>query len=206
MSVPHLDDLTDYPSLALSGVMLAAQLVHATANGTSTDPAARDAVKAAITSHQAESLREVFPDVVNFRSGVEGAIQALAGNPRNPEVLRYALQLVDLANLLRKSPPAVKRLGQELDALPQNPNDVELARVYQGSIGTLGKRIQVTGNPSLLQQESVANDIRAQLLGGIRFAWLWYQLGGRRWHLVLNRKALLRALRALNTILQSTIH
>ena len=206
MSVSHLDDLTDYPSLALSGVMLAAQLVHATANGTSTDPSARGAIKDAITSHRAESLREVFPDVGNFRSGVEGAIQALAGKPRNPEVLRYALQLVDLANLLKKSSPAVERLGQELDALPQNPNDVEFARVYQGSISTLGKRIQVTGNPSLLQQESVANDIRALLLGGIRFAWLWYQLGGRRWHLVLNRKAVLRALRALNTILQSTIH
>ena len=84
--------------------------------------------------------------------------------------------------------------------------DVELAGVYQASVSTLGKRIQVTGNPQLLQQEETANEIRALLLGGVRFAWLWQQLGGRRWQLVLQRKPVLRALQALDTILKSTIH
>ncbi|MEQ8953835.1 MAG: DUF489 family protein, partial [Gammaproteobacteria bacterium] len=34
----------------------------------------------------------------------------------------------------------------------------------------------------------VANCIRALLLAGIRAAFLWYQLGGRRWRLLLYRK------------------
>ena len=100
----------------------------------------------------------------------------------------------------------IERLGRELDLLPQDPTDAEYAAAYQASISTLGKRIQVTGNPALLQQDETANNIRALLLGGIRFAWLWQQLGGRRWHLVLKRKQLLRAMEALNTILQSTVH
>ena len=73
-------------------------------------------------------------------------------------------------------------------------------------IRTLGKRIQVTGNPELLKLDETANNIRTLLLGGVRFAWLWQQLGGRRWHLVFKRKQLLRAMEALNTILQSTTH
>jgi high frequency lysogenization protein len=201
-----MDDLTDYGSLTLCGVMLAAELVYAAAHGKFRDEAASAAVKTAVTSHRAESLREIFPDMANYRSGAENAILALEGKPRNPEVLRYALQLIELATLLRRAPTVVERLGKELDSLPQDPTDAELARVYQASISTLGKRIQVTGNPELLQQESVANEIRALLLAGIRFAWLWHQLGGRRWHLLLQRKALLRNMRALNTVLTSSIH
>ena len=64
----------------------------------------------------------------------------------------------------------------------------------------------MTGDPELLRQEGIADSIRALLLGGIRFAWLWHQLGGRRWHLVLKRGEILRALKALDTVLQSTLH
>lgn len=201
-----MDDLTDYRSLSLAGVVLAAQLVDATAHGRHRDPAALAAVKGAITSQHAESLRAVFPSIGDFRGGVRAAVDALKGNPENPEVLRYALQLIELASLLKRSDEVVARLGRELDSLPQDPTDEELARVYQASISTLGKRIQVTGNPELLKLDDTANDIRALLLGGIRFAWLWQQLGGRRWHLVLQRKQLLRAMEALKTILESTIH
>ena len=201
-----MDDLTDYNSLSLAGVVLAADLVHAAAHGRHQDAAATAAVKAAITSHHAEQLREVFPQVGDFRAGVKATLAALQGKPENPEVLRYALQLIELASLLKRSPAVIERLGKELDQLPQTPTDDEFARAYQASISTLGKRIQVTGNPALLQQDETANNIRALLLGGVRFAWLWQQLGGRRWHLVLKRKQLLRAMEALHTILQSTLH
>ena len=201
-----MDDLTDYRSLSLAGVVLAAGLVDATAHGRHRDPTAVTAVKNAITSQHAGSLREVFPTIGDFRSGVRSTVEALKGKPESPEVLRYALQLIELAGLLKQSEDVIGKLGRELDQLPQDPTDLELARVYQASISTLGKRIQVTGNPELLKQDETANDIRALLLGGVRFAWLWQQLGGRRWHLVLKRKQVLRAMEALNTILESTVH
>lgn len=200
------DDLTDYGSLALAGVIQAAELVDDCAHGRQLDAEATRAVKNAITSQHAERLREVFPQVTAFRTGVSTTVSALEGKPENPEVLRYALQLVELAGLLKSSPEVTARLGQELDQLPHSPTDSEFAQAYQTSISTLGKRIQVTGNPELLQREETADAIRALLLGGVRFAWLWQQLGGRRWHLVLKRKQLLRSMQALNTILRSTIH
>lgn len=202
----QIDDLTDYGSLALAGVLLSAELVQACAHGRSHDPAASRAVKKAITSQHAESLRDVFPEKTDFLPGVASAIEALEGKPSNPEVLRYALQLIELASLLKRSPAGVERLGRDLDQLPEQPSDLDLAAVYQNSISTLGKRIQVTGNPERLQQEDIAGEIRALLLGGVRFAWLWQQLGGRRWHLLLKRKNILASLRALATVLRSTIH
>ncbi|MGH8570919.1 MAG: DUF489 family protein, partial [Gammaproteobacteria bacterium] len=36
--------------------------------------------------------------------------------------------------------------------------------------------------------------IRAVLLAGVRAAMLWHQIGGRRWHLPVFRKRILRAL------------
>ncbi|HEY5645306.1 MAG TPA: DUF489 family protein, partial [Pseudomonadales bacterium] len=140
-----MDDLTDYRSLALSGVVLAAELVHACAQGNRQDPVASSAVRRAIATRHAERLADVFGQVADFRTGVSTAIATLEGNPANAESLRYALQLIEIANLLRRSPSVVERLGAELDRLPADPTDQDLARVYQASISTLGKRIQVTG-------------------------------------------------------------
>lgn len=206
MNATAVDDLTDYRSLALAGIVQSADLVHGCAQGTTRDPAAAGAVKRAIATPHAESYRAVFGRITDFRPGVTTAIAMLEGKPANAEPLRYALQLIELASLLRRSPDVVERLGQELAQLASEPSDQELAKVYQASISTLGKRIQVTGDPELLRQDGIADSIRALLLGGIRFAWLWHQLGGRRWHLVLKRGEVLRALKALDTVLQSTIH
>ena len=43
-----------------------------------------------------------------------------------------------------------------------------------------------------------ADIIRALLLSGIRAAFLWRQLGGRRWSLLLRRKKLLQAAQSLS--------
>ena len=64
----------------------------------------------------------------------------------------------------------------------------QLATLYQVTISKLPYRIQVQGKKENLRNERVTNRIRALLLGGLRSAVLWYQLGGRRWRLVFYRK------------------
>ncbi|MEZ5557402.1 MAG: DUF489 family protein [Pseudomonadales bacterium] len=56
--------------------------------------------------------------------------------------------------------------------------------------------------PQVLQREQTAEEIRALLLAGVRFAWLW-QLGGRRWHLILRRRVLLAGLRPITELTQT---
>jgi high frequency lysogenization protein len=54
-------------------------------------------------------------------------------------------------------------------------------------------RIKVTGSAQHLQNPQNADIIRALLLSGIRAAFLWRQMGGRRWKLLLQRGKLLTA-------------
>lgn len=181
----------DYASLALAGVVQAAALVHRTANGEGVDDALRIALLRTIPTHRASDLAEVFADPAAFRYGAGIALEALAGRAGAPEVLRYTLQLIELATLLKGVPQVIEKLGGLLDALDRDtPAEADLARVYQQTISTLGKRIQVTGNPQVLNREETAERIRSLLLAGIRMAWLWQQLGGRRWHLIFRRRAL----------------
>lgn len=190
----------DYSALALAGVAQAAALVHRTAQGEALPDGPRRALLATIATRNAPDLASVFPDPAAFRIGVDMATQALSGSARQPQVLHYSLQLIELARLLGRVPQVVEKLGRLLDQLDgHTPDDAELGQIYQQTISTLGKRIQVTGDPQVLQQEGTANRIRAMLLAGVRLAWLWQQLGGRRWHLVLRRRALLVGLRALAT-------
>lgn len=189
-------DRGGYAALALAGVVQAAALVHRTAHGQSVPDAARDALLRTVPTRHADDLGEVFPRPADLAMGASLAVEALSGQSRTPEVLRYSLQLVELARNLAGVPQVVEKLGRLLDDLDiHTPDEGQYSRIYQQTISTLGKRIQVTGEPSVLQQEPTADRIRALLLAGVRLAWLWQQLGGRRWHLLLRRRALLIALR-----------
>ena len=188
----------DYAALSLAGVFQAAALVHRLANGDTVDQAQQQSLLATVPTHRASELAEVFPEPADYQLGAQVAIEALSGKTSAPEILRYALQLVDLAKLLRGVPQIVDKLGRLLDELNRTPPDSsDLARIYQQTISTLGKRIQVTGNPQILQREESADTIRALLLAGVRMAWLWHQLGGRRWLLILRRQPLLLALQPI---------
>lgn len=185
----------DYAALALAGVVQAAALVHRTATGEGVDEALRQALLRTVPTHKAASLAEIFPQPAEYRYGAGIALEALAGRTTTPEVLRYTLQLIELAGLLKGVPQVVEKLGNLLDSVdPQAPDEATLARIYQQTISTLGKRIQVTGDAQVLQREQTAERIRSLLLAGVRMAWLWQQLGGRRWHLIFRRRALSTAL------------
>ena len=67
------------------------------------------------------------------------------------------------------------------------PLEEALATLHQDTISSLPFRVQVQGKVEHLQDERIANRIRALLLAGIRFAVLWHQIGGRPWHLFVLR-------------------
>jgi high frequency lysogenization protein len=189
-------DRNAYGALALAGIVQAAALVHRTAHGHDVPESARAALLRTVPTRHADDLALVFPDPGAFQFGAALAVEALSGQSRTPEVLRYSLQLVELARSLGGVPQIVEKLGRLLDEIaPEDLDEHRFSGVYRQTISTLGKRIQVTGEPAVLQQEHAADRIRALLLSGVRLAWLWHQLGGRRWHLILRRRALLLALR-----------
>ena len=73
----------------------------------------------------------------------------------------------------------------------------QLADVWTSEVRKLEPQVVVHGKPVYLQNDNNIQLIRALLLAGLRCSWLWQQLGGRRWHLLLRRKRLLFNIREL---------
>lgn len=63
-----------------------------------------------------------------------------------------------------------------------------LAGLYTNTISYLTPRIIVRGDAHRLQNVQVVRRVRAALFAGIRSAWLWHQLGGRKWQVIIYRK------------------
>ena len=190
--------------MAFAGMCQAAMLVHRTANGLITD--ARDVVPLlrSVFATDPESLEAIYGKGARMQLGAATAIDVL-GRPdaATIPVLRYVMALLDIAALLRRRDDLSLALRRGIDALADRANEEPealfgpLSTVYQHSISKLPRRIQVVGSGELLQRNDIAAKVRTLLLAGVRSAWLWYQLGGRRWHLLLRRTTMRKALRDL---------
>lgn len=66
-----------------------------------------------------------------------------------------------------------------------------ISGIYEDTLSKQKFRIKVTGSAQHLQDSKNADMIRAVLLAGVRSAFLWRQLGGQRWKLLVQRKRLL---------------
>ncbi len=156
-----------------------------------------------------QSFDEVYTELSALTRGFQ-TIKDMFGSDRVQslgEVIRYTHGIMLLRTRLMEDDEmqdTLRRRIQYLDPLPTGFDDDEeaksaqmahqerilqqLANLYQDTISTLSFRIQVQGKIENLKDETIANSIRALLLAGIRSAVLWYQLGGRRWRLVVYRK------------------
>ncbi|MCV6587789.1 MAG: high frequency lysogenization protein HflD [Marinobacterium sp.] len=139
---------------------------------------------------------------------------------QNRNVTNYALSMIHLERKLSSDPKMLRHLGGRIDQVREqarffdedyngdpmdspsvlaHPNVVaNLASLYQETLSTFKFRIQVGGDPRLLQNSENAAKIRALLLAGIRAAMLWRQVGGRRWHLLFFRSRIRPSLKKLN--------
>lgn len=198
MSEPELTDL-DLRSMALAGVFGASLLVQKLADdqtASADDESLQEALVRATVLREPDDWKLVFSNLGAFREAANASSRLLANQRADRRVLLYGVQLIQLAELLNQQPAVRNRLAELLDALTDDSN-ASLAAVYRNSISNLGQRIQVTGAASALQREDTASAIRALLLCGVRMAWLWLRLGGKRRHLVFSRRRIVNELRAL---------
>ncbi len=63
-----------------------------------------------------------------------------------------------------------------------------LAGLYVNTVSFLTPRIIVRGEAHRLQNTRVVHRVRTALFAGIRSAWLWHQLGGRKWQVMMHRR------------------
>jgi high frequency lysogenization protein len=187
--------------LALAGIAQAAALTETLAHvGVVT--AHQEAFAGTIHSLlmlDADSTESIFIDRHHLRLGLKTIKEAYEeDNKTQSNVLRYCASMMHLQKHLGRRKDMLETIASRIKQI-QKQSDIagsethsnvvnSLAGLYQDTISTFNFRIQVSGSPSMLEQQQVANQIRACLLGGIRAVILWRQLGGSRLDFILRRK------------------
>ena len=192
----NLQDIT----LALAGVVQATILVNQVAK---TGFAQQDAYKCSIESlfdlNPASTLAVYGGNAQTLRLGLEALRDMLAGNHKHQEAMRYALGALHLQKKLAGRRDMMNTIGSRVSQAASQAEHFSsthdnvvsnLGQIYSETISTFRFRIQVMGDYNYLQQPRIASQIRALLLAAIRSAMLWRQLGGTRWQLLLQRKAI----------------
>ena len=201
-------DYSQRQTLALAGVFQAAHLVHELATRGMVDQHTFETSISSILVTDPDTTADIYSgDFSNLRTGANTLRKVLQKDDSvDASVLRYAMGILVLNTKAAKSPAMLTAIGQRLDAVKlqamhfNNTHEnvlAALASIYQDTLSTFSFRIQVQGNPTILQQSGNADKIRALLLAGIRSAMLWSQSGGKRWKLLFSRKKILQDLDSL---------
>lgn len=200
-------------TLALAGVFQAASLADTLAWRGHCDPVALEASLNSILVLDSDDPAAIFgADPRQLRIGLSALEQTFYQplrhpHPRQADIVRYALGLMYLERKLANAPDLAALLRQRLDMAAARRGhfagitDATLLRhfagIYVDTLGTLRFRLNVKGDQRLLQGTSTPAQVRAVLLAGVRAAWLWHRLGGRRWHLVFTRARVLGEIRQI---------
>lgn len=199
-------------TIALAAIFQAASLVEQLARTGDIPAPELELLIASLFQQNPSNFDDIYGPKPNLQAGYHG-ICKLMGNESGkaqpdikPDVMRYALSIIHLESRLRKNNDMMNQLGKNIQNSVRQAEHFHLthesvigglADTYQKTLSTLSFRIKVTGNPQILQNSLNANKVRALLLAGIRAAILWRQVGGRRWHLLFNRKRYIKDAQSL---------
>ena len=185
-------------TLALAGVAQAARMVDQVSRTGSYPIEFLEASMHSLFSFDAPDVESVFGNVQGVRLGLQNLAAGLA--PGNDEtsasMMRYLLAILHLESKFSRRGDLQEvvhsRLQHSSFRATHFASNVQaichsVAAVYTDSLSTLPFRIKVTGSAQHLQNSDNAEIIRSLLLAGVRAAFLWRQLGGRRWKLTFQR-------------------
>ena len=151
------------------------------------------------------TAEEVYGTAVHLKRGLQILEDMLNGStPRQyGETLRYALSVMHLQRKLAQKPAMLQQIRRRLEHIAFRYTHFtddssalagSIAGLYQDTISNFRFRVQVTGSMRHLSNERIAAKVRSLLFSGIRAALLWRQVGGSRLKLLLQRRALRKAL------------
>ncbi|MDY6981698.1 MAG: high frequency lysogenization protein HflD [Pseudomonadota bacterium] len=192
-------------TLALAGIAQAAFLVHQLAHhGVAAQDKLGTALNSLFVTHP-KTAEEVFGNTDKLHLGLQVLQELLTGNSAvftPSEVMRYMMALLYLQYKLAGKPRMLDDISKGIAAIDAQfpdgdyagkPEAIrELSRLYQSTLSTLSFRIHVRGEVNHLKNDHTACRIRAVLFAGVRAAVLWRQVGGKRWHLIFQRKRIAR--------------
>ena len=196
--------------LAMAGVFQAAALAQQLAHrGYEDEPAFQASVRSLFIT-DAINVASVYGGEAGLKLGLTTMQERLstAGSHTDLEIARYVLSLTQLGGKLGRHTHMVETIASEIEKIKPSVQQhngeglgsqiyAELARVYQATLSHLKPKIIVQGEHGHLSSPVVVDKVRSILFAGVRSAFLWNQLGGRRWHLVFARKQTLSRIQTI---------
>ena len=190
--------LTEQRVLALAGVCQCALLAQELARRGHAQPEPlRCALESILVVNQTD------PEIA--LGGVQGVYAGLPDLARkNPdpsavERLRYAIAMIDIQKRLRRDTTIASRLRAQLDEIRDGGTILDLvspegipalAGIYSTTLSLLTPKIIIRGSEQHLKDEDIVLKVRSVLLAGVRAAYLFHELGGRKWQIFIGRKKL----------------
>lgn len=196
-------------AIALAGVVQAARLVDQLSKTGSYPLEFLEPSIHSLFEFDPAQVEDIFGGVAGVKLGLHNLASLLASRQaeEHGDLVRYLFNLLYLERKFSADPGMMSVVRSRLEHasfraehFAGHVNDVchSVSGIYQDTLSKLKFRIKVTGSAQHLQDSKNADIIRALLLAGIRAAFLWRQLGGRRWKLLFQRKALLRSAQDLS--------
>ncbi len=198
---------THQQAIALAAVFQACHLVDQLANTGAANASETELCLSALLNQNPGSIEELYGSEQALETGID-AMNQLLGEHRDPQryasiTLVYVLAVLSIERQLQARPVMLNNIAEGIEKAHRQAQHfsvthsnvvANIASLYQQTLSTLRRRVQVKGNPDYLQQPGVAERIRCLLFAAVRSAYLWRQLGGKRYHILLTRRALLKAL------------
>jgi high frequency lysogenization protein len=187
-------------TLALAGVFQSATLVDQIAKTGYLPTAPQETlIKSLFITSPDNTVGVYGGNPADLETGLKAIIDTLVVQKHQSQgdILRYVLGLQHLQKKLLGRQDMLKVIS---DRIQQTSHQAEhfghthenvmanLADIYSETISTFKFRIQVMGDFTYLQQNRIANQVRALLFAGVRSATLWRQVGGTRFQMILQRK------------------
>lgn len=191
-------------ALALAGVFQSAELVAKLATEGHVSEEQLSAAMSALLNQNPETVSSLYGNVSDIELGINSMREMINDRTQaSTDVMRYVIGIMYLARRLTADTVRIKQVGdgitnakRQADHFSVTHENViaNIAGLYTDTVSTIKGRIQVTGNAFYLEQPAIAQRVRCLLFAGIRSAFLWHQLGGKRSHILWHRNNLLAVL------------
>lgn len=202
---------TKQQALALAAIFQASNQVYKLAYTGDSDIEIMEFSMSTLLNQNPDSFGQLYGPIDNLQDGLVTMQRFLENaknisEPRHKEVISYVMSSIHLASKLSSDQQLLSKIENGIDkarlqaehfSMIHDNVVTNVGALYQDTISKMRLRIQVMGSAVYLQQSGVAARIRCMLFAAIRNAFLWRQLGGKRRHLLLQRKAFVEVINKL---------
>ncbi|MCX8650460.1 high frequency lysogenization protein HflD [Gilliamella sp. B2776] len=207
-----MDSKYHHIAIALAGIAQSAILIPQLANSGICNTTLYERSIRSVFITSPKTTLEVYGDISNIKIGLQTLIELLSsGQKEQMEIMRYIFSSLNITNKLLKKHDSLSKISQRLThitSLYPDLNDeiigssiedlsYSLAGIYSDIVSPISTKIQITGKAKFLQNAFVQAKVRTALLGCIRSAILWYQVGGSRLQFLFHRKRICDAAQQL---------